>query len=76
MMLCVRQKTVKGMEEETAEPRYKTVCGSAISDPTSYPSAQYRGGEVYFCTRACLRVFKLDPDPFVAGEVEHPHESD
>lgn len=64
------------MQEEINEPTHKTVCGSAILDPSRYPSAMYKGEEVYFCTNACLRVFKLDPDPFVAGEVEHPHEDD
>ncbi len=41
-----------------------------------YPSADYRGERIYFCTRACLRVFEQDPDPFMAGEVEHPLEED
>lgn len=27
---------------------------------------------IYFCTLVCLRVFEQDPDPFMAGEVEHP----
>jgi len=36
----------------------------------------YRGERIYFCARACLRVFEQDPDPFMAGEVEHPLEAD
>ena len=37
-----------------------------------YPSAEYRGERVYFCTKACLRVFEQNPEAFMAGEVEHP----
>jgi YHS domain-containing protein len=43
-----------------------------LKDPTNYPSAMYRGERIYFCTQACLHVFAQDPDPFIAGEVEHP----
>lgn len=57
-------------------PEYKTVCGGALKDPSKYPSAIYRGEWVYFCTRACLRVFEQDPDPFMAGQVEHPLDED
>ena len=53
-------------------PEYKTVCGGVIKDPENYPSAIYHGERHYFCTRACLRVFEQDPDPFLAGSVEHP----
>ncbi len=58
------------------EPEFKTVCGGKIKDPSKYPSAEYRGERIYFCTRACLRVFEQDPDPFMAGEVKHPTEED
>lgn len=57
-------------------PEYKTACGGQLKDPSKYPSADHRGEQVYFCTRACLRVFKQDPDAFMAGEVEHPLEDD
>ncbi|MBI3739972.1 MAG: hypothetical protein HY258_13075 [Chloroflexi bacterium] len=65
------------MEEET-EQTYtaKTACGGGLKDTTGKPSAIYRGQRVYFCTRACLRVFEQDPDPFMAGEIEHPLEDD
>ncbi len=59
-----------------SQPEYKTACGGKLKDPTSYPSAEYRGERVFFCTRACLRVFEEDPDAFMAGEVEHPLEDD
>lgn len=61
----------------TPPPEYKTACGGKLKDPKNYPSAMYRGERVYFCTRACLRVFEQDPDPFMAGEIEHPiHEEE
>ena len=56
------------------QPEYKTVCGGKIKDPSKYPSVVYRGEEIYFCTQACLEIFLLDPDPFIAGEIEHPLE--
>jgi YHS domain-containing protein len=57
-------------------PDYKTACGSPLGDAENSPSAIYRGERVYFCTRACLRAFEQAPDPFMAGEVEHPAEED
>ena len=53
---------------------FKTACGGKITDVSKYPSADYRGERIFFCTRACLKLFLLDPDPFMAGEVEHPLE--
>lgn len=50
----------------------KTACGGKLEDTSGYPSAVYQGEQVYFCTRACLRVFEQDPDSFMAGEIEHP----
>lgn len=64
------------MTQAEGEPIYKTACGGVITDPENYPSAMYRGEIAYFCTRACLRVFKTAPDAFMAGEVEHPLEED
>jgi YHS domain-containing protein len=57
-------------------PEYKAACGGQLKEPTDYPSAIYQGKPVYFCTRACLRVFEQNPDAFMAGEVEHPQEDD
>jgi len=56
----------------TSLPEYRTACGGTIKDQTIYPSVDYHGGIIYFCTHACLRVFKEDPDAFMTGEVEHP----
>ncbi len=55
-----------------AEPEFKTACGGKIKDTSKFPSADYQGERIYFCTQACLDVFLLNPDPFMAGEVEHP----
>ncbi len=49
-----------------------TACGGILRDPENYPRAEYRGEQVYFCTRACLRAFEQSPDAFMAGEIEHP----
>jgi len=57
-------------------PEYRTACGGKRKDPTNYPSAEYLGETIYFCTRACLRVFKEAPDAFMEGDVEHPSEDD
>jgi YHS domain-containing protein len=57
-------------------PEYKTACGGKLKYPTNYPSAIYQGERVYFCTRACLRVFEQNPDAFMLGEVKHPLEED
>lgn len=62
------------MTENASSPEYKTACGGTIEDAASHPSADYRGERVYFCTRACLRVFEQDPDAFMTGDVEHPLE--
>lgn len=58
------------------EPGFKTACGGKIKDSSKYPSAGYRGERIYFCTQACLEIFLSNPDPFMAGEVEHPVEED
>lgn len=57
---------------EISKPEYKTACGGKLKDPASYPSAMYWGERIYFCKETCLRVFEQDPDPFMAGKVEHP----
>lgn len=54
----------------------KTVCGGTLTDTSGYPSAIYRGEQVYFCIPACLRAFEQDPDAFMAGEIEHPLDED
>ena len=62
--------------EKNIEQNVKTQCGGILTEPEKYPSADYQGQRVYFCTRACLRVFLENPDGFMAGEVEHPLDED
>jgi len=49
-----------------------TACGGKIKDPSLYPTAEFKGGTVYFCTEACRLAFHVDPDRFMTGELEHP----
>jgi YHS domain-containing protein len=64
--------------EELTEPTpiAKTACGGKLKDAAGYPTTLYRGERIYFCTKACLRVFEQDPEPFLAGEVVHPLDED
>lgn len=63
-------KTGADETQETAPA--KTACAGKLKDPTNFPSAIYRGEQIYFCTIACLRAFEQNPDPFMAGEIKHP----
>ena len=62
--------------EKNTEQNVKTQCGGILTEPEKYPIADYQGQRVYFCTRACLRVFLENPDGFMAGKVEHPLDED
>lgn len=53
-----------------------TACGGKIEAPERFPSASFRGKQIFFCTRACLRAFELDPERFLAGEIDHPLEEE
>jgi SAM-dependent methyltransferase len=50
----------------------QTVCGGKIKDPSRYPSAEYKGKMIFFCTEACRQAFYGAPNRFMAGEIEHP----
>ena len=60
------------MEQQTTPTPILSVCGGALDEPEKYPSVEYKGQRLYFCTKACLRAFEGDPERFLAGEVEHP----
>ena len=62
-------------DESQQSPLARTACGGLLDHPEDFPSAMYRGERVYFCTTACLQVFEQNPDPFMAGEIEHPVDS-
>ena len=57
-------------------PGYYTACGGQIYEPERYPSVIYRGQQIFFCNRACLRAFEADPGRFMSGDIEHPMEMD
>jgi len=63
-------------EQPNNQKVYKTACGGKLKDTKEFPNAIYRGERIYFCTRACLRAFEREPDPFMAGEIEHPLHED
>jgi len=62
--------------DTTPEPTILSACGGKLTNPEDYPSADYEGKRVYFCTRACLRAFEGNPDGFMNGEVDHPADED
>ncbi len=64
------------INEKKDAPVYSTACGGKLYEVRDRPSAEYRGKRVWFCRRACLRVFESDPDRFMAGEIEHPLEEE
>ncbi|MFN8381957.1 MAG: hypothetical protein U0V02_08465 [Anaerolineales bacterium] len=55
------------MSEEKTKPKiFATLCGRIYrdADPQYFPSAEYHGRTLYFCTNACLGAFFADPDLF------------
>ncbi len=62
--------------DTTPEPIVLSACGGKLTDPENYPSAEYKGKRVYFCTRACLQAFEGNPDGFMNGEVDHPSDEE
>ena len=53
-----------------------TACGGKLDDPSVYPSAEFHGKTIYFCNQACLKAFLVNPEAFMAGEIEHPLEDE
>jgi YHS domain-containing protein len=58
------------------ETKYPSACGGNFDEPRDHPFADYKGRRIYFCTKACKRVFDQDPEKFMSGKVEHPIEED
>lgn len=67
-----RYELLKTSLNNPQQPIAKTVCGGKIKNTADFPSAIYEGKQIYFCTRACLRVFEENPSAFIEGEIEHP----
>lgn len=63
---------MKQKRDPNVPEQARTACGGVLHEPERYPSAEYRGQRVYFCTMACLEAYSLDPDRFMEGEIEHP----
>jgi YHS domain-containing protein len=55
----------KELKAATAK-KFVVLCGRIFrdADPQYFPSAQYRGRTIRFCTDACLGAFLADPDVF------------
>ncbi len=55
--------------------RFVTLCGRIFhnTDPQYFPSAQYRGRTIYFCTDSCLGAFKADPERFYRAHRKSNH---
>lgn len=49
-----------------------TACGGILSNTAGFPTATYRGEQIFFCSHACLRLFQQSPDDFMEGKIEHP----
>ena len=61
------------------EPRrtdLKTACGGTLREAGDHPSVEVRGQRIYFCRKACYRVYLTDPERFMAGAIPHPLEED
>lgn len=54
----------------------KTACGGTLREAGDRVSVEYKGRRVYFCRKACYRVYLTDPDRFMKGQVPHPLEED
>ena len=56
--------------------KYPTACGGNLREQGDHPCAEFRGKKIYFCRKACKRVFEENPEPFMAGKIPHPIEED
>jgi YHS domain-containing protein len=55
--------------------RFVTLCGRIFrnTDPQYFPSAEYRGRTLYFCTDSCLAAFQADPERFYSAHRKSNH---
>jgi len=53
-------------QKPLAPRKFTTVCRRILrnTDPQYFPSAQYHGRTIYFCTESCLNAFLADQDLF------------
>jgi hypothetical protein len=53
------------MTETSDHSRFHTVCKRVFrANPDYFPSAEYHGKTIYFCTESCLQAFLADPERF------------
>jgi hypothetical protein len=51
--------------ETSDNTRFHTVCKRVFrANPYYFPSAEYHGKIIYFCTETCLEAFLADPERF------------
>jgi YHS domain-containing protein len=55
---------------------FVTLCGRIFhnTDPQYFPSTQYRGRMIYFCTESCLGAFRADPERFYRAHRNSNHD--
>jgi YHS domain-containing protein len=53
-----------------------TACGGFLREEGEHPSVVHRGKRIYFCRKACYRVYLTDPERFMKGQIPHPLEED
>jgi hypothetical protein len=53
-------------EKAEVARKFVVLCGRVFrdADPKYFPSAQYRGRTIRFCTESCLGAFLADPNIF------------
>lgn len=51
--------------EASDSTRFHTVCKRVFrANPVYFPSVEYHGKTIYFCTETCLDAFLADPERF------------
>lgn len=53
-----------------------TACGGSLREEGDHVSVEFRGRRIYFCRKACYRVYLTDPERFMKGAIPHPLEED
>jgi YHS domain-containing protein len=56
---------------------FVTLCGRIFydTDPQYFPSSEYRGRTIYFCTESCLGAFRADPERFYRAHRNSNHKT-
>jgi YHS domain-containing protein len=54
----------EGEVEQSRDP----VCGAVVDDDAA-PKTEWAGQTYYFCSKACLELFKRDPAEYLGGRI-------